>query len=196
MIDYRVVNKSKSKTALLIHGLYGTSGYWLPYLSCLREHKLILLDIDYRSIDETMLYVKRVIDIVDSEARGHVDVIIAHSLGSLIASKLSSDKFNSLFYICPVFCANRKNLDQFVFELESRTRFSVTNLEIRKMLRYVDSITASLSVDNLTLNRSKIYLPDSDQFFSYDNHFLSKIYSGNHFDISCAMAEISKDIYL
>lgn len=196
MINYRIVNKSKSKTALLIHGLYGTSGYWLPYLSCLREHKLILLDIDYRSIDEAMLYVKRVIDIVDSEARGHVDVIISHSLGSLIASKLSPDIFNSLFYVCPAFCANQKNLDQFVFELERRTNFSVTNLDIRKMLQHVDNLIHSLSVDNLTLNRQVIYVPDSDIYFSYDDHLFLKIYRGDHFDISSAMAEISKDIYL
>ena len=50
-----IFNKSKKKTIIFIHGLFGNSGFWLPFLPIFKHFKIILLDIDYSKLFENDL---------------------------------------------------------------------------------------------------------------------------------------------
>ena len=43
-----VLNKSKNKTIVFIHGFYANAGYWLPYLPFFKDYKIILFNLDYK----------------------------------------------------------------------------------------------------------------------------------------------------
>lgn len=192
MIGFRILNKSKQRTALLVHGMFTNSGYWLPYLSSLKEHRLIILNIDYRAIRDVGNYVSRAVEIIEAMAAGEVDAVIAHSAGSLISSLLPLESRRYLFEVCPVYCATRINEDKFVEEIHRKIKNSLLDDEIRSLLREVDAAIASHSVRTQASVRQSIYLPDVDTYFSYHGSPASRQFRGDHFDISEAVADIGK----
>lgn len=192
MIDFRILNKSKPSTVLLIHGLFTSCGYWLPYLSSLKNHRLIILDIDYHAIHDIDQYVSRVVEIIATEGGGAVDAVISHSLGSLISSQLPQDACHSLFEVCPVYCATRINADQFIDNIERMIKFSMVGDEIRELLKRVDSAIAVHVPRASSSVRQSVYLPDADVYFSYRASPSAMKFKGDHFDISEALEDIRK----
>lgn len=192
MIGFQTLNNSKPRTALLVHGLFTTSGYWLSYLGSLRQYRLIILDIDYRYIYDSSPYVQRVLDIIQAEAGGHVDAVIAHSLGSLIANQLPRESRASSFEVCPVYCATRLNPDEFVGEIQRKAKFALQEGEIRALLLDVDGAISKYAICAQYLPDTAIYLPDADPYFSYISGQADKIFRGDHFDITEALKDIGK----
>lgn len=192
MIKYTTLNKSKPKILLLIHGLFASSGYWLPYLNIFREYKLIILDIDYRKVSDIDQYVSRVFAIIEAHAGGAVDAIISHSLGTLIASRLTKDVRHFSFEICPVYCATRCNADNFVNEIERKIKFSMSISEIWWLLSCVDRALAGHEISMHDSSCQKVYLPDKDSYFLYDVRSEFKEFRGDHFNIAEAVMDIGK----
>jgi pimeloyl-ACP methyl ester carboxylesterase len=190
MIKFTILNKSKLKTLLLVHGLFTSAGYWLPYLQTLKNYRLIILDIDYRTLRDIDQYVSRITGIIEEVAGGGVEAVISHSLGTLIASRLSSDLRQASFEICPVYSATRRNPDDFVGEIEHKIKFSMSIQEIRDFLADVDCVLASHSTPAQATKGRLIYLPDMDRYFSYDTSQKFMEFRGDHFNIADAVTDI------
>lgn len=192
MINCTILNKSKPKTLLLVHGLFTSSGYWLSYLQSLKDYKLIILDIDYRMLRNVERYVSLVDGIIEAEAGGKVNAVISHSLGTMIARRLDEDKRQYSFEICPVYCAVRRNTDDFVREIQAKIKFVISSSEILELLAEVD---LALNNNNTLAKNQKshlVFLPKLDLYFSYS--YISKYmeFSGDHFDIAEAINEIGR----
>jgi pimeloyl-ACP methyl ester carboxylesterase len=193
MIRFNILNRSKPRTVLLIHGLFTSSGYWLPYLASLKECRLLILDIDYSAIGDIEPYLRRVGEIIDAEAGGQVDAVIAHSLGALIASRLPGHVRQSSFEVCPVYCATRLNSDEFVGDIESKLKFAMSGEQIRSLLAEVDGAIVRHRA-GAPAPRAAIYLPDADPYFAYHAAAASQQFHGDHFDIAEAVADIGREL--
>lgn len=197
MISLTILNRSRQKTALLIHGLFTSSGYWLPYLTSLRDYRLLILDIDYRAIDDLGPYLRRVEEIIAAEAGGRVDVVVAHSLGALLASRLPARLRQASYELCPVYGATRLHPDSFVEDIEQRLKSAMSGVQIRALLAQVDAALVRHSPLNPELAaspRGTIYLPDADPYFSYEPGAASRSFSGDHFDVTHAMEQIGREL--
>ena len=189
MIDAKCLNRSKSKALLLIHGLFANAGFWLPYLKSLKEFKLIILDIDYSGIDDINLYLDRLKMFLKEETGGELHAVISHSFGSLLASQLPS--YDS-YEVCPVHCATRKNVNEFACDIENKIKFSMNKKDIMSFLSQVDGIIADVKLRRLNTLRSWSYIPDLDPYFSYQASGSFEVFSGDHFNIMTAMADIGR----
>jgi hypothetical protein len=194
VINYTIINKGKPKTAIFVHGLFTNSGYWLPYLPYVRDHRLIILNIDYQFLDGVNKYVDQVTKIIEAEAGGFVDVIISHSLGSTITNQLNDNAYRALFEVCPVYCASRINIDKFEYEIKKKIGFSLSVIEIREMLKRVDLLMAEKFIRKDTSIKSIKYYPYSDPYFSYNLKGTPKFFNGDHFEISQAMSQIQSEL--
>lgn len=192
MLSFTILNKSKPKNLLLVHGLFTSSGYWLPYLQSLKNYRLIILDIDYRTMRDMDLYVNRIADIIKADAGGLVDAVVSHSLGTLIASRLPEDIRKASFEICPVYSATRRNPDNFVAEIEQKIKSSMSVYEIRSLLADVDCVLANHKTPAQTPKGRFVYLPNMDLYFSYQSSPKFKEFRGDHFNIEDALTDIVK----
>jgi len=192
MIDFRILNRSKSKTAMFIHGLFATAGFWLPYLDRFRDFRLILLNIDYRNIGGSYLYLDEISDVISSQAGGRVDAMVSHSLGTLIASRLPHIVYRQSFEVCPVYVARRLQPEAFADLIRQKLSHSMVARDIINIFSHVDSTVYSCSFpENLLGDRTK-YIPDSDFYFTYccDSHV--ETFRGDHFDIMSAIKSIER----
>ncbi len=191
MVKYLVVNKSKSKTLLFIHGLFSTSGYWLPYLKYFRNYRLLILNIDYSNMGFDA-YAGTVNDIVATVGGGKLSAVISHSLGTLLSGRLPKDIRELSFEICPVYCAQRRNTDDFVTEIERKMKGPMLREEIWQLLGDVDSALTDFDYAEQSTLGQVIYLPTEDRYFSYHVQTESKVFHGDHFDILEAVMDVAK----
>lgn len=197
MIGFTILNRSRKKTVLLIHGVFTNSGYWLPYLSSLKDCRMLILDIDYRAISDIGVYLRRLEEIIVGEAGGRVDAVIAHSLGALLASRLPTRLRQVSYELCPVYCAKRLDPNGFVDHIEKRLKSAMTCVQIRAVLDEVDVALvrhSPLNLDVPKMSRGTICLPDADPYFSYEPGAASRIFSGDHFGVMAIMEEISREL--
>lgn len=192
MITHQVMHRTRPRSLLLIHGLYTSAGYWLPYLAQLREFRLILLNIDYAGIAALPDYVAATEAIIASSAAGRVDAVLAHSLGCLIAHQLPHAQRRSNYEICPVYCARPLQTAQFVAELGQRIGAPPAAASVHARLA---GISRALAVAPAAPDASTIqYLPDADPYFTYDGAAHARHYAGDHFDISAALTSILAEL--
>jgi pimeloyl-ACP methyl ester carboxylesterase len=194
MIRLTVVNKSKQRTLLLVHGLFTSAGYWLPYLKSLKEYRLLVPDIDYRGIRDVDAYLERIDEIIGEQAGGKVDAVIAHSLGCLLASLLPQEARGASFEVCPVYLAARREQDEFVGEIERKTRPARSQDDIRALLAEVDGAIHAHRLRAQVRKARAIYLPDADRYFSYQASPDARWFSGNHFEITEAVTDIGSKL--
>ena len=194
MIGVTLLNRSRPRTVLLVHGLFTSSGYWLPYLASLKAYRLLILDIDYRQISQIDDYVQQVQDIITTRADGQVAAVISHSLGSLIASRLAPAYRQISIEICPVRCATRRNLEVFIETIGARVKAGTGRDEVVQQLEDADQAIARHAREVPAPASTIIYLPDADPFFSYhpDTDYVQ--FSGDHFEIAAAMDGIGTRI--
>jgi len=190
VIGYRILGKSRSRTALLVHGLFSSAGFWLPYLGAFKDFRLIILDIDYGRIELLDQYIDGLRSVIDIEASGCADVIVAHSLGTLLANGLTPSYRKASFEICPVYCAKRNNTENFVEEIEGRLSNSVTKTQIVKILKHVDSTVRTYVSQRARTSERAVYIPDSDLYFAYEPKSKYVRFQGDHFDIAMAVKDI------
>jgi hypothetical protein len=190
MIGYTVLNRSKESTLLLIHGLFASAGYWLPYLSSLKDHKLIILNIDYKGIQNFDLYVSRIVQIVEEAAGGMVKTVVSHSLGTFLASRLPDTLFHASIEICPVYAAKRKNQIDFLADIKRRVGFSASEVEIQNQLVMVDSLMKKREQNSSLDLKLHRLIPDADIYFEYFFNGPYTIFEGGHFEIEGALSFI------
>lgn len=190
MIRATVVNKSRPRTLLLVHGLFTSAGYWLPYLQSLKDYRLVIPDIDYRGIRDIDAYVARLCAIVNEQGGGKVDGVVSHSLGCLLASHLPEDLRAASFEVCPVYSATRREQDEFVGEIGRKTGSAMSPGEIRTLLAEVDGAIAAHRPRAQAAGDRAIYLPDADRYFSYRAAPDARWFSGDHFEIAGAVTDI------
>lgn len=188
MIGYTVLNKSKAQTLLLIHGLFASAGYWLPYLSGLRDHRLIIVNVDYSCVEDVNRYVTSIVQIIEIESKGVVDAVISHSLGTFLASLLPYSVRHKSFEICPVHSAKRKNTINFIGEIKRKVGSSITDIQIQEQLAMVDRAMACNKTYLDSSSNVSMYIPDSDPYFDYWNKEPFFIFKGGHFDIENALS--------
>ena len=164
-INYNILNSKASNKAVLIHGLFASSGYWLEYLKYFKYYKLLIFNIDYNSDQTLQNYIDGIDLIISKEFEGEFDILISHSFGTLIANRFSSTTFRYSFEICPVHSSTRIQKQKFINEISKRLNGIKTHDEIALQLKYAD-VTLNSYQHNIELNGNRILLyPDNDTFF-------------------------------
>lgn len=194
MLGYKLLNKSKTRHALLVHGLFSSSGFWLPYLNRLRDFRLIILEIDYRAIRNSAAYLRGVEDILETAAGGVADVAIGHSLGTLISGPLARRRCRMSFDICPVYCASRRNTEHFANSLQAMLKRPPGTAEILSMLAEVDTTLEKFDPASTCHATAHRLLPDADPFFDYHCPAPHRLFHGDHFRIDEAMDIVAEQL--
>ena len=179
MLSIYEINKNSKKRVLLIHGLFSSSGFWLPYIEKLKGFNLLILNIDYEQVlncpqKKINMLFQKISEIHDIEA------IVAHSFGTVISNHIQIDipRIN----ICPILNAKKINQKKFTRLISEKTRinFDQVNTNINLMDKFLVNTKCLASKKNI-FN----FYPNNDNFFEYSikeskNNILFK---GDHFDI-------------
>lgn len=191
----KVLNSKCHKKALLIHGLYANSGYWLEYLTYFQDYKLIILEIDYFTLPNIQKIIDEVNLLIDTELDGEVDIIVSHSFGTILANGIFSSRFKYSFEICPVYSSRRSGKEEFIDEILFKLKkSSKTKGEIRSHLESVDE-ALKLHEINLEFKKNRVlFYPDNDIYFEYSENYTSEIqyFKGDHFNIHDSLRLIFK----
>lgn len=184
-----VLNKSRDKTIVFIHGFYANAGFWLPYLPYFKEYKIVLLNINY----SVLLNSKEQIAVITENINAlrfdnGVVAVISHSLGTIISNFIYEHSNCVYFDICPVAYSNRSDTNGFVNDIHLRV--DETKNKIRNNLKLVDLLINKSS--GYLLNDRLLFIPDSDQYFTYQQTSNSKfLFKGDHFEITNAISYIT-----
>jgi hypothetical protein len=189
IINIIVLNKSKDKTIVFIHGFYANAGYWLPYLPFFKGYKIVLLNLNYFELLNSTDKVHAIFDLVKNLQLGNrLEAIVSHSLGTIISNFICKKSIGFHFDICPVSYALRSDTNGFVNDI--KLRINESRFSIRRNLSLVDLLIKDTS-EYMSKN-SFLYIPDSDKYFSYkstDNP--EYIFKGDHFEIVNAISHIT-----
>jgi pimeloyl-ACP methyl ester carboxylesterase len=194
MVAHTVFNRSKPRTLLLLHGLFANSGYWLPYLSSLKDFRLLILDLDYAAIGALPPYVAQVAALAAAQPGGRVEAVISHSLGCLVASHLPPALLGASFEVCPVYCATRLQPQRFAAEMAGRLKSSLSGAAIAAQLEQADQAIAAHALPLPGPLHSAIYVPEHDPYFDYHAGPDCRRFNGDHFDIAQAVAQIGASL--
>ena len=188
-----IFNKSKKKTIIFIHGLFGNSGFWLPFLPIFKHFKIILLDIDYSKLFENDLKKNNFITSLNSILKKDEEyVTVAHSFGTIISQFFSFLKIKTSYEICPIKSSVKNSKNKFIEEINSLTNY--TEKEIHKTLEKARIFLSNdFCEENKFLNK-KIYIPKIDSFF--ENSLINNVeyFEGDHFNITNSLSMINKDL--
>lgn len=189
IINQIVLNKSKDKSIIFIHGFYANAGYWLPYLSFFKNYKIILLDINYVYLLNSDDRISEIIKVINSlNLGGNIKAILGHSLGTIISSFINKQSVSFYFDICPVSYSNRSDTNGFINDIIYR--MGETEFNIRKNLYLVDLLINESKVFRLI--NSHLFIPDSDKYFNYEySNNIEYSFQGDHFEITNAVIKIS-----
>ena len=188
-----IFNKSKKKTVIFIHGLFGNSGFWLPFLPIFKKFRIIILDIDYSKLFENNLRKINFDTYLNSILKRDEEyVTVSHSFGTIISQFFLSHKIKTSYEICPINSSVHNNKKKFIEEINSLTNYSVK--EIHNILENASVFLSSdICEENKFINK-KIYIPKIDLFFK--NSFLNNVefFDGDHFNIINSISMINKDL--
>tara|TARA_B110000003_G_scaffold87373_1_gene89507 strand:+ start:815 stop:1474 length:660 start_codon:yes stop_codon:yes gene_type:complete len=188
-----IFNKSKKKTVIFIHGLFGNSGFWLPFLPIFKNFKIILLNIDYSKLFENDLKKNNFVTYLDSILKKDEEyVTVAHSFGTIISQFFSFRKIKTSYEICPIKSSVKNNKNKFIKEINSLTNY--TEKEIHSTLEKASVFLSNdFCEENKFLNKKK-YIPKVDSFF--ENSLINNVeyFEGDHFNITNSLSMINKDL--
>lgn len=194
MIDYRIFNKSKKKKIILIHGLFANSGFWLSYLKYFKNHKLIICDLNYSdlfkmNLNQLKLFLNHFIKKLNINFSN--DIIISHSMGTVIG-KIISSKYDILsFEICPTYLGSRKLKANFLLDIEhiNNISFDQANITYNNVKSFMKLNSDSLQKLN---SSSFLFVTNEDQYYTYElKNNRTILFSGDHFNIFQALNKIS-----
>ena len=193
LVNTYVFNKSKKKTIIFIHGLFGNSGYWLPFLNYFNKFKILILDINYPKMfkenPKKINFHKFLESMLEDD---NEYTLISHSMGTVLAQSFSEKKIKISYEICPIKNSVKNNKKKFIEEINSLTNFSKE--EIRNILENATVfLSKNFKIKNKLLNR-KEYVPRSDSFFDYSFNNNVEYFDGDHFNITNSISMINKDI--
>jgi hypothetical protein len=191
--SYFIFNKSKAKTIILIHGAYGTAGYWLPYLNLFNNYKIIVFNMNYSAIlnsDKDLNITKLLLEKFVLEQ--NLIAVISHSLGTIFSNFFSSKKQVLNFNICPMVYSKKINSEKFNIELQSN--FNPKNIKLKTNINLINNlIEESKKIISTTIF---YFTPILDNYFIYDFPLeVQKIeFKGDHFRIENAINMVVKEI--
>lgn len=166
---------------LLLHGLYSSSGEWLPVLKYLKESRLTLITIDYHNVILNDKIPDLIRDI-SSALPEFFDVAIGHSYGCYFLSLLQQ-KFSQSINVAPPYLASNFHLDEYLNYI-----FSSKNLDaVEVQLVVKRAITMNAELEFIIDPSSSFLIPMFDQFFSYPQGLYgSHYFDGGHTDVELA----------
>lgn len=191
-IEHTILNKSKPRTIILVHGLYSSSGFWLEYLKLFKNYRLFILNIDYdHYLSEDYSLNQLQSDLLNLPYPKDNSIIISHSLGTIIANFLSQNFDLISNEICPIHISERVNPNKFIDDINKL--MGKSKISINKKLTLVDDFL--LSFKPIIDSKILLYLPNNDQYFKYNKRFTNtSCFSGDHFKISEALITILNKI--
>ena len=194
-INIFTFNKSKKETIILIHGLFGNSGYWLPFLTYFNKFQVLILDINYPKLFLQNLDKINFHKFFESILENEKDyTLISHSMGTVLAQSFPEKQIKISHEICPIKNSVKNNKKIFIKEIISLTNYSKE--EIEKILEKATVfLSNNFSIENKLLNK-KQYVPRMDSFFkdSFNNNV--EYFEGDHFNILNPISMINKDLNL
>jgi hypothetical protein len=167
---------------LLLHGLYSSSGAWIPVLKSFKDFRLTLVTIDYHKAilaDAIPDLIKE----VSLNLKGGFDIAIGHSFGSLILYFLDLDSSKNIF-IAPPFVSSKFYFERYIKFVSSATEFSEDdiNFVVERAINISKSSIFKLCATD------EIFLPLSDEFFTYDQTIHPvQYFAGSHSDLESAI---------
>lgn len=182
-INVFTFNKTRKKTLILIHGLFGNAGFWLAFLKSFNDFKVLIFDINYPKLLLENLEEIHFSDFMSLLLKDEKDIfIISHSMGTVLAKCFPSEKIKISFEICPIYMSVKKNKKQFINEVNSLS--SCRNDEINNILKNV-SFFLSRNYNFMKEDiETKKYVPINDIYF--DNSLIDEAdyFEGDHFNIT------------
>lgn len=186
-----VLNKQKSSSIILIHGLFTNSGFWFRHLKLLKNFRLIIIDLDYQKLFRREIQIENINNQIFNAIKAKNDTvgIISHSFGTILSQNLDCLNKYSLYQICPIKNVISKNNIDFNNYILSNTKLTEEEIiETRLMASRFSKTT--ISRDNLHFN----YIPIDDQHFEYPVTEKCLFFEGDHFRIEKAIAVIMNSI--
>lgn len=190
MFKKLVYNRNKVDTIIFFHGLYANSGFWLPYFKYFKNYKLVFFEVDYR---------KLVFDNQDfhnsfNDFKSYVDSeniigIISHSLGTLLADLMFSNSGYTLYNICPIFRAKKKESRKFADFIS--TKIDLPLSEVNECMSQVNVFINSFK-ENLKCTGYN-FIPSNDSYFIYEEYDENISFCGDHFEVLNAIEILFKD---
>ena len=181
MISFSYIGK-KGPKILLLHGLYSSSGAWLPSLKFFKDYQLTLVTIDYHKaiINNSLpdLMGKVLFTLSD-----HFEFVIGHSFGALFLSKLALNSKKNIF-IAPPFMASEFFFERYIKYIISKTKIQPNDIYyvVKEAVNMNNSTTLKLCASDT------VFLPLSDEFFTYDESIHPVNYfAGTHSSIESAI---------
>lgn len=191
MISTISFNKSKAKTIIFFHGFYATSGFWLPYISCFKNYKIILVNINYpKALVHPEAFNQLFSNTKDVLSDKNIVAIVSHSLGTLF-SKMTNNETICHFEICPVLYSKR--IDSLNFLTDISSKVAESKEVISNNLNLVDKLI--LNSPKHILRDEYFYVPSNDAYFEYNipsNNVQG--FQGDHFNIEKAIELIEKEV--
>ena len=192
-INVFTFNKTRKKTLILIHGLFGNAGFWLAFLKSFDDFKVLIFDINYPKLLLENLEQINFSDFLTLLLKDEKNIlIISHSMGTILSKYFPSEKLKFSFEICPIYKSVKKNNKQFINEVNSLSNFR--NDEIKNILKNASfflSTNYHLKKEDIQIKK---YLPIKDVYF--DNSLIKEAdyFEGDHFNITNSIKMICEHI--
>lgn len=192
-INVFIFNKTRKKTLILIHGLFGNAGFWLTFLKIFDDFKVLIFDINYPKLLLENLEEINFSDFISLSLKDEKDIfIISHSMGTLLSKYFPSEKIKISFEICPIYMSVKKNKKQFINEVNSLSNYR--NDEINNILKNASFFLSKnyhIKKENIQIKK---YIPIND--FYFDNSLIkeAEYFKGNHFNIEGSIKMIHEHI--
>ena len=192
-INVFTFNKTRKKTLILIHGLFGNAGFWLSFLKSFDEFKLIIFNINYPKLLLENLEEINFRDFVSLLIKDEKDIfIISHSMGTVLSKYFPNEKLKFSFEICPIYNSVKKNKKQFINEVNSVSNYR--NDEIKNILKNANFFLTRNCFLKKEDIKTKKYVPINDVYF--ENSLINGVdyFEGDHFNIINSIKMICEHI--
>lgn len=181
------LQRNKPKTVVLIHGLFATSGFWIPALKCFPQHRILLVNVDYEaylrnedSVARLGAFLRQPELALDQSVE-----LVGHSFGSVLVATVNV-RAERRFHVCPIFLAADAHHDDLVVELRQRLGDDAPPRETALlMMRSALQRAHEVEIHQVAARGDHCLVPDSDRFFSYRDGpagMSRSVYRGDHFE--------------
>jgi predicted alpha/beta hydrolase family esterase len=116
VLGARTLRRNEPVQLVLIHGLFSSGAFWLPYLESFGAFQLTIVDVNYAMVlpsDGSLCEVAARVDALIGDKPAH---LIAHSFGCWLGMHLQRE-FLSRSFICPTFATSAFNEAAFRAEI-------------------------------------------------------------------------------
>jgi pimeloyl-ACP methyl ester carboxylesterase len=184
LLQVQTLRRREPVQVVLLHGLFSSSAFWIPYLERFAGFQLTLASVDYGVLLESGANFGELAAQIEAQFDDKPAHLVAHSFGCWLGMYLKRD-FLSRSFICPTFAARTFDSAAFCSAIGR-----LTNGDIQSVRSLVERAVAykQTGVSDLRyLPRDDFYLPEDDPFFCYVGRVeagTKHSYRGGHFDLS------------